>query len=330
MKQIDEIIIKRVLNNRGTKEEAETVAQWLSTPEGQRWLAKAIEYDAALIDKGVIEAIKDLPSDEILERILSSVRKRQFRRIALSFAAALIPLLVIATLWLGLDSRIGGALTTASGEETIATRRGQQKEVIFQDGSSVILNGESSLTFPRRFGIAKRMVSLEGEALFKVSQNKRRPFIVSLSDNSSVKVLGTTFNINSYDDNPTIDITLMSGLVEFNNEEKIYSIKPDECLSYNKTTGDVSISKLKNSNISSLWTENILVFNDTPLERVLHTLSRYYDVNFEIADTAANRCSYTLKTQKGANIDEVLDDIASISPVKFVKRNDIITVHLAK
>ncbi|MGN1220158.1 MAG: FecR family protein, partial [Candidatus Cryptobacteroides sp.] len=233
-------------------------------------------------------------------------------------------------LWLNVDSRIGGALTADSGEETIVTSRGQQKEVIFQDGSSVILNGESALTYPRRFGIAQRKVSLEGEALFKVSQNKRRPFIVSLSDNSSVKVLGTTFNINSYDDNPTIDITLMSGLVEFHNEEKIYSMKPDECLSYNKATGDVSISQLKNSNISSLWTENILVFNDTPLERVLQTLSRYYDIDFEIADTAVKKCSYSLKTQKGADIDEVLDDLASISPVKFVKRNGIVTVHSTK
>ncbi|MGN1219442.1 MAG: anti-sigma factor, partial [Candidatus Cryptobacteroides sp.] len=99
MKQIDEIIIKRVLNNRGTKEEAETVAKWFSTPEGQTWLAKAIEQDALQIDKDVIETLKDIPSDELLERILSSLMKKQIRRIVLSWAAVLIPLLVITALW---------------------------------------------------------------------------------------------------------------------------------------------------------------------------------------------------------------------------------------
>ncbi|MGM9747162.1 MAG: FecR family protein [Candidatus Cryptobacteroides sp.] len=318
MSKIDPIIVRRVLNNRGTRREAEMVAEWLSSPEGQAWLSEAIDTDAGLIDKNIMPITGDIPVDEILERIMARIRRKQIRRIALSCAAVLVPCIIMLTVWFNLNNRIGGALFADAGMESIHTGRGEQKEIVFQDGTSVILNGESTLTYPHRFGISKRNVTLKGEAFFKVEPNKRRSFIVQIGDDMSVKVLGTSFNINSYEENPTIDVTLITGLVEFRNDDDIYNMNPDECLSYNKTTGEVKITHLKNSNMNALWTENVLVFQDSPIESVLLTLSRKFDVDFEIMDAGVKACSYTMKTPKGTNLPEIISDLEQISPVRFV------------
>ncbi|MGM9735078.1 MAG: FecR family protein [Candidatus Cryptobacteroides sp.] len=315
------IVVRRVLNNKGTRQEAEMVAVWLSSPEGQAWLAEAIDSDAGLIDKNLIPTAGDIAVDEILERIMAGIRRKQIRNIVLSCAAVLIPCIVMLTLWLNLDNRIGGALISDAGTETIHTDRGEQKEIIFQDGTSVILNGESTLTFPHRFGISRRTVTLEGEAFFKVEPNRRRSFIVRIGEEASVKVLGTSFNINSYEDNPTIDVTLISGLVEFRNEDDIYNMNPDECLTYNKATGEVKIIHLKNSNMKALWTENVIAFQDSPLENVLQTLSRKFDVDFEIMDERIKDYSYSIKTTKGCDLEEIIRDLEQISSVRFVLKD---------
>lgn len=327
MNRIDSITVKRVLNNKGTRQEAEAVARWFSTPEGQEWLSEAITNDSELIDRGIMAIADDIPADEILARIMASIRRKQRRRVILSCAAALIPCILLVTMWFNINDRIGGALSADAGMETVTTGRGEQKEIVFQDGTSVILNGESSLTYPHRFGISKRSVSLDGEAYFKVSPNKRRAFTVELAGESSVKVLGTTFNINSYGDSPIIGITLMSGSVEFRNKENVYGMQPDQYLAYDKQTGKVRISRLKDSNVNALWTENIIIFQDTAIEDVLHTLQRRFDCDFEIADEKVRKCSYTMKIQKGTSLETVMDDMESISPIRFVKENGLYKVH---
>src|SRR5690606_5397237 len=95
---------------------------------------------------------------------------------------------------------------------TIATPRGGQYQITLSDGTKVWLNASSSIHFPVVFTGNERKVEITGEAYFEVKKDERKPFKV-LTTSSAVEVLGTHFNVNSYDDEASIKTTLLEGKV---------------------------------------------------------------------------------------------------------------------
>ena len=144
MKRPKEIIIKRVLNETATPEEAAEVAAWFSTSEGQRWLSRQFDEDAQALESGASPLLENIPTEELLRRIDRCIARSHRRRLLFRVAAVLIPCALIAGLWANLNSRMGGALFTPVRTETIATAAGERKEVIFQDGTRVFLNAGST------------------------------------------------------------------------------------------------------------------------------------------------------------------------------------------
>ena len=107
---------------------------------------------------------------------------------------------------------------------TISTPRGGQYQLMLADGSKVWLNAASSLRFPASFAGKERKVELMGEAYFEVAKNASMPFKVKVNG-MEVEVLGTHFNINSYDDESAIRTTLLEGSIKINRNNTIQFIK---------------------------------------------------------------------------------------------------------
>ena len=95
---------------------------------------------------------------------------------------------------------------------TLTTPRGGQYTIILPDGSQVWLNAASSIRYPTFFSDSERRVELTGEAYFEIAHNAKKPFKVTFNG-LEVKVLGTHFNINSYNDEKTSNTTLIEGSV---------------------------------------------------------------------------------------------------------------------
>src|SRR5690606_33507055 len=95
---------------------------------------------------------------------------------------------------------------------TVATPNGGQYRITLPDGTSVSLNAASSLHYPTAFTENERRVVLTGEGYFEVTENKKQPFRVE-SNGQLLEVLGTTFNVNAYSNEPTVTTTLISGRV---------------------------------------------------------------------------------------------------------------------
>ncbi|MCG8377446.1 MAG: FecR domain-containing protein, partial [Chlorobiales bacterium] len=128
----------------------------------------------------------------------------------------------VATQGMALINREGGQLAyiPQSIDEkdpvlynTMATARGNQFRIVLSDSTVVWLNSASSLRFPAVFSGRQRLVELSGEAYFEVAENKEKPFMVNVSNKAEVRVLGTHFNINAYDDEAIIKTTLLEGRV---------------------------------------------------------------------------------------------------------------------
>lgn len=315
----DEIIIKRVLNNKGTAKEAEEVAAWLATQEGQHWLSSALETDSEDILRGYLPTLENQNVDAILKQILKKIDRQRRVRIIWTVAAAVIPCIIIASMWIHVNNKTGGALARSEEMEQIDLCNGEQRDVFFQDGSSVKLNSGSKLTFPRFFGLKSRDVYLTGEALFQVAHNSGRPFIVHFDKNLSVEVKGTVFNVCAYENSKTVSVDLYDGAVVFRDGFRSISMEPDHSLCYDKKTRKSTLSRLNGSLEDIPWINGILVFRDTPLIEMTDVLQRQFGVTIKVESDSAKELTYSLKTAPGEALEDIFTDMEMVSSIKVQK-----------
>lgn len=332
MNKPSDIVIKRVLNNKGSIKEAKEVATWFATPEGEEWLSSSIDMDAMAIDKGMMEMEDLLSVNFILNRIHKRIYKRKLRMSAIMVSAIMIPCFLMLGVCLFLNNRIGGVFLSDNGLETVEVPAAKKKEIVFQDGSYVVLNSLSTLVYPHRFGLSERKVELLGEAYFDIKSNALRPFIVEFEDKSSVKVLGTCFNIEAYEDSEFIKIDLLDGELEFNSAVGSYDIISLDRLIYNKKTKSVDIThNVSNISNSVSWKEDMLIFDDTKLIDLLSKLEKSYNVRFKIENNVIKSYTFTMNANLSAPLETILSDIESISKLKFEKREEgLYIVHQLK
>lgn len=168
------------------------------------------------------------------------------------------------------------------GEEiqynTLTTPLGGQYRITLPDGTSVWLNAGSSLRYPTAFTGKDRKVELKGEGYFDVAKNAAQPFYVMLNNGVEVRVLGTQFNVNAYNDEKNIATTLVEGAVLIKNNEIANVLQPGQqsLASHNNN----SLKLVKNADIAAVtaWKEGVFKFNDADIETVMKQLSRWYDI----------------------------------------------------
>ena len=215
--------------------------------------------------------------------LLWRLRYRKLRRRLLYAAAVLIPLFLFAGLFWQMDRRFD--LLVDAGMQEIVVPKGERMQVVFQDGSRVHLNAGSRIRYPKQFGWSERRVELSGEGWFEVSKNAKRPFIVELGL-MDIKVLGTTFDVKAYEEDQMIMITLETGSIEVNaSNYESFRMEPGDKALYDKSSRRFEIHRSSDVTKYSTWREDRLVFRSEPLREVLNTISRNYNIEFEVKDT---------------------------------------------
>ena len=158
---------------------------------------------------------------------------------------------------------------------TLIVPKGEMQKVIFSDSSWVVLNARSSIKFPAVFKGTERKVYVEGEAYFEVARDAEHPFIVSVK-NFDVRVLGTSFNVLSYDDEFASCVTLLSGSVETMSGNDTVCLRPGEQVSI---TSDNRMTVQKTDiNVVVSWMDEKFGFNNERLDVIMRKICRWYDV----------------------------------------------------
>lgn len=157
---------------------------------------------------------------------------------------------------------------------------GNKVQLTLPDKSSVKLNSESSLAYAYQKG--KRMVQLSGEAFFHVSKDKEHPFVVQVGD-LNIEVLGTSFNVRSYNDSDLIETSLVEGSIRLYDSKyptEAFILKPNQKAIY---SGNRQISVYDTDNIKeTAWIHNHLVFESEKLSTVFHKIERWYGVKIDL------------------------------------------------
>lgn len=327
MKSPEITIIEKVLDNEATQEEVKLVTRWFKTKEGIDWLSHRMDRDEQEITLGHEDEWVDheIPSVVMYHEIMKQLHYQKIRRIIFQVAAILIPIVLFLGLFIQVNQQID-LFANDSDIQEIYVPKGEKLHVIFQDGSSVNLNADSRIRFPKKFAYNSRNVQLDGEGYFEIEKNSNRPFNIGL-DKLNIKVLGTTFNVKAYSEDNLICVALHSGLVELSSDDfKSFNLNPGEQAMYDKTTHTCKITKPQKMNDTNAWKEDKLVFKHASLDDVIKTLSRTYNVTFTVRDQEVNKYTYTI-TLKGKNLKTSLKELEMIVPVHFIQTKDTIYVY---
>lgn len=217
--------------------------------------------------------------------------------------------------------------TTASSEPvmtTIVTEQGGELSFRLGDGTSVWLNTDSEFSFPMEFGPDRRLVKLKGEAYFEVSHDPQHPFVVSAGE-MDVQVLGTVFNVKSYDDDHDVSATLLSGVIEVDALGQTRRIEPGHAATIDRTTGKLTVAAA-DTFAATAWMHGQLIFNDEGIDAVLRTLARWYDVEFVYEGLQAGNYTFNGRMSRYDPLGESLNRITLAGGPSFVIDGGIIHV----
>jgi len=191
---------------------------------------------------------------------------------------------------------------------TITTPVSGQHQVTLCDGTKVMLDANSSITFPVVFNSKERNVTMTGQAYFVVSHNPSQPFRVAVKG-QIVEDLGTEFNINSYDDEPGLKTTLVSGSASFN--RKI--LKPGEQAIL---TGTKLITQPADIDAVTAWKDGNFTFHSENLDVAMRQLGRWYNVKI-VYENAPKDLLIGGEISRKRNLSVVLRAISRTGRVKF-------------
>jgi transmembrane sensor len=201
---------------------------------------------------------------------------------------------------------------------TLEIPRGGEFFLILSDSTKVWLNSETTLKYPTNFSGDARNVELVGEAFFEVTKNKSKPFIVKSGD-QIVEVLGTSFNISSYQEDSLIFTTLIEGMVKVyleNNQESQQLLYPNHQSYLYKDKGFISQRKVNPAPYIA-WKEGRFYFDNQTLEEIMSTLARWYDIDIYITDDNIKKIRFTGNLKRYDEFEPILKLIQKTNEVSY-------------
>ncbi|RFS18776.1 FecR family protein [Chitinophaga silvatica] len=265
------------------------------------------------------------PSPESIQRInriIKSVRPPVYKRLnwyKIAAAAVLISAVVTGLI------RFRTSKPTA--KYLVTTLNGERKNLTLPDGSQVYLNAASSIEYSKDFNRNNRIIKLTGEAFFEVSPAGNKPFIVKSSHQINTQVIGTSFNIKDYENEPSISIAVISGKVKvLNNDVPLSVLEKDTKLIYEKQNRHFQLEK---SDTTS-WNNGFLVFKNDSLKHVMSTLSRTFATKISISHEVPDFLLVNACLDENLGLHKILELICKLHELKYSERNNQIIIYKYK
>jgi len=210
---------------------------------------------------------------------------------------------------------------------TLKTPVGGKYQILLPDGTKVWLNAASSLSFPSRFASDQRIVKASGEVYFEVAQDESLPFLVESKD-VVIKVLGTSFNLSSYEGEATSSsstVALLEGAIR---------LKSNTGESINLTPGQKAFVGSEEIGVERFdaeseiaWKNNYFIFNNQNIKNIMAVLARWYDAEVIYEGENWKDKNFTMRMSRRESIEEILSIIELTKSIKFKIERRKITVY---
>jgi len=311
--EINEAVIMAYINGELTSSEIKIVEQWLAESEinqstlneyQKTWKAtknlepKPIAVNTTVAWEKVLSKIDTTP-------VVAIEKKNNYLKLVIGIAASIVLIIAMFNFWNKPIETMQLMATTAVIEKTL------------EDGSSITIDKNSEIIYPKNFGKTERKVKLEGAAFFEVKRDENRPFTIELPENSFVKVLGTSFTINTNAINNTTTVFVKTGKVEFGNSTNQLILLPNEKGIFNKNNGTFTKEvALKQKLLELYWIDEKLNFEGEKLGDIIDILSQVFDT--EINLECINAANYPIVSDHDHDsLDKILEVVCLVHNLKI-------------
>ncbi|MEZ2440833.1 FecR family protein [Chitinophaga sp. RCC_12] len=195
--------------------------------------------------------------------------------------------------------------------EEVLAPAGKRVRLVLEDSTEVWLNNGSKLKYPVAFTGNTRELYVEGEACFDVTRRDQQPFIVHSGD-VAVKVLGTVFNIQAYQQSQ-LAVTVVSGKVSVAaGTTSLGILHPNQKLEYEAASRQAKIVTVNAASLLA-WKKGELIMDNVTMEQAAAIIGRWYNVQVELGNDAIRNCRFSLSFLHGENIGEVMKMICELN-----------------
>ncbi len=302
-------LIPRYLSGNASEAEVQQLEGWvLSSPENK---ATFVAFKKAWVLSGMNAGIVQVDSEQEWMAIsgqlfpeAKTVNLQPRRGFALRIAAAVAVLLVAVFL---LVQYLGG------GEYLELATQNQVEESLLPDGSQISMNQYSSVVYAPRRDKQYRRVELSGDAFFEVERDTARPFVIQ-AHQLEIEVLGTAFYVDAREDQPEVQVIVQSGTVAVKAGQAQVILNAGEIGIYDKASGALSKQANEDQNYMA-WKTDVLIFEQTTLERVVFDLNRKFHARISIANPDLKACEITA-TYEGKSLEAIVKIIEKTLSIK--------------
>ena len=323
---MDEELLIRFLTHNCTTEDIKAVDNWIAADKANaNWL---FEMEKIWSLRNELRFSEKKEIENAYNRFLGSISKESENVKTLNlinvlkimrYAAVLLVISLVSVYFYKIQDDDVRAFNL------IEVQKGQHVSLTLSDGTKVILNAESKLTYPSEFSGNERNVELHGEAFFEVTHNKKAPFIVKGSF-LNVKVLGTKFNFRSYP-NEKAEVTLDEGKVEVESadlkDKRILS--PGQQILYTPKEGMRLVNKTDVYLVKS-WTTGELSFQNKRLDEICAELERKFNVHINIENKKLKKEVFTCHFKNTVTIDQIFVLLKETRNINYKIKNNEITI----
>lgn len=321
---MDKIIVK-YLSGSASEKEKTLLLEWLQENEKNAKFFSDIQHSWALENS---KGKEQEDSAQMIPVKLNIVKRAAGMRVVLRVlgaAAAAAVIFVIVDTYIGMQRQIetyqndiSFMLTQSGSQHEYSTPYGVKGKVSLPDGSIVWLNSGSKITFPGKFQSNSREVGFSGEGYFDVKSNADVPMKISLNSGLEVNVLGTSFNLSSYDNDNQISLLLISGNVNISNSKgkELFSVLPNENVVINLADKKLIRDKPQETMPIIGWKSGWLIFEEAPLEEVFKKMERWYGQKIVVEDKSVYNKKLTAKFHE-ESASQVFDLMRQISLIDY-------------
>jgi len=339
--QEDKII--KVLLNEATREEVDSLEAWMQENPDHRdkFLALQNTWNTIEVERLVTAQTEAADWNEIATRssIIESRPTAKLRSMVTTLAK-MAAVLLIGTVGYFLPSFFSNP-NSQEAFNVITAPSGSRTEILLPDQSKVWLNAGSKLRYPASFMKNQREVYLQGEAFFEVEHDQNRKFLVK-TDDITIKVYGTSFNVKCYPGEPTIETTLVEGKISITknsgdgtDKQKEIVLKPNQQAVWYSgessavSPGSIVVRSEINPGLYTSWREGELIIQSESLQDLAGKLERRYGVKIIFKNDEAKSFKFT-GTIKNESIEQVLSVIKLASDIDFEISENIVTIKSKK
>lgn len=319
--EMSEAILVAYIDGTLSPAQMAQVEHWYDASEENRKLFEQLYFILQLHDR--TQSVKGISAEQSLAALKEKIAARNGHsgcKKVVSFGGRALRYAAVFTLLAVVTGFIAYLFYDNRQECVVVADNEQNKTVVLPDQSTVVLKGDSKISFSTKFA-DKRVVYLDGEALFDVVKVADSEFVVKTSD-AQIVVKGTKFNFKAYSNSKLIETTLLEGAIDLRTNGHKIAIKPNQKAVYNTETRRMNIVEVD----ARLEIFGERYFNTERLEYVINSLEHIYNCKISFADQNIKDIRFSGTVNRNNSLDHTLNILTLTTGTEYKRYGDAIVI----